>query len=124
MMTRNDDLFAARAARDEAMERVEEAAPDEWKARAWKVLQRVAATHDTFTTDDIIELGGGRPPEPRAYGPLMRAAVKAGLCEKTGEYRESTMESCHARPKAVYRAVPQEADGWEPLSRMEREGEA
>ena len=121
MMTRNDDLFAARAARDEAMERVEEAAPDEWKARAWKVLKRVAATHATFTTDDLVELGAGSPPEPRAYGPLMRAAVKAGLCEATGQYRKSRMVACHARPKAVYRAVPLEADGWEPLSRMERE---
>jgi hypothetical protein len=67
------------------MARVEEAADDGWKDRAWDALMRRAADRHHFTTDDIWDdLDGDIPREPRALGPLVMRAVRAGLIADTG----------------------------------------
>ena len=97
------DWTAAKAARDEALERVEGGAPEEWLRDAHLKVHEVAYRLDDFTTDDLFEWGLWQPPEPRALGPVMLKAVRDGLIEKTGDYRQSRMPRCHGRPKAVYR---------------------
>ena len=97
----------ARAARDEAMGRVEENADEVWMQEArqalWETIKRIG-TGGTFTTDDI---DCSTPHEPRAWGPIMLKAARARVIEKTGAMRESNSARCHARPKALWRVTYQ-----------------
>ncbi len=94
---------AAREARDEAMGRVERNADEEWAKQAKRALAECIQTHDFFTTDDIT--GCPEPREPRAWGPILRAAAVAGYIENTGTTRQSAQVACHARPKTVWRVL-------------------
>jgi predicted SPOUT superfamily RNA methylase MTH1 len=97
------DIFAAIAARDEAVERVGRAAPAEWYGYALAVVQRLAERLDDFTTDDVWQALTVRPPEPRALGAVMVTAKNAGLIEPTDRTRQSSRPECHARPVRVWR---------------------
>ena len=104
-MATTDDAQLALDARDEAMQRVHDNADEKWLAQAkralWEAIKR-AGWHGELTTDDI---DCPAPREPRAWGPVMKQAAKAGLIEKTGMTRVSTSVRCHARPKAVWRVI-------------------
>jgi hypothetical protein len=101
-----DDYADARAARDEAMQRVDEHADPDWKDLALDVALRVARENFDFTTDDVWQaLGDNRPREPRALGPIMMTLSKRGVIRKTGMMRESTRPEAHMNPKAVWRIV-------------------
>jgi hypothetical protein len=90
-------------ARDEAVARVEAAADVAWWAEAKRALWTTIQRSGEFTTDDIE---CSRPREPRAWGPVLLAAARAGLIVKTGRMRKSNQVVCHAREKAVSRVVP------------------
>lgn len=114
-MTDDDhDADKAKAARDEARDRVEKNADEDWKAEArralWEAIKRVGY-HGELTTDDIE---CSTPREPKVWGPMMTKAAKAGVIEKTGEMRTSTSIRCHARPKAVWRVIHPDLNGKEP----------
>lgn len=102
------DLFsapAAEAAKEEAIDRVEEAAPDDWLDTAAEAIRARVDQGATFTTDDLWrELP--KPPEPRAMGAAIRAAVREGLIRKTGRYLPSERAICHGRPIPEWRPVP------------------
>ncbi len=83
-----------------ALERVEAAAPADWKNAATALLARLAATRQPFTTDDVWA-ALPHPPEPRAIGALIRAAAKAGTIRRVG-WRESSRPECHSRPVAMW----------------------
>jgi hypothetical protein len=114
------DLFdpdAADDARDEAMDCVEEGADPEWHAFVSALIVEVARSHAEFTTDEIERLrvmrGGPSTPEPRAMGPLMKNAARAGVCAKTDRVRQSAQVCNHRRPmqiwrSLIYRAVPRQ----------------
>lgn len=98
------DPLAAIAARDEAIQRVDDHAAPEWKALAHKTLREVAAATAEFTTDDLIRAGLNKPREPRALGAIMRWGVSHGLIEATGRVRRSEQVTNHSRPMAVWRS--------------------
>ena len=97
------------AARDEAIQRVEEAADEDFKSAAIEVIEFVARTTPRFTTDRVwyfITKRGITPPrEPRVLGALMRKAAGRGWIEATNEHRLSTKSSNHRRPIRVWRSV-------------------
>jgi hypothetical protein len=92
--------------RDEGMARAERAAPEEWKDAAWHAIVALANAGADFTADDVWAKVGFAPPEPRALGPLLVRAQKAGMIRNTGNRRSSTRPEHHAFPCAV----------WEPCS--------
>lgn len=98
----------AQRAGDEAVARVERHATGEWKVAARAAVLAVAAHRDAFTTDDVwalLERANMQPREPRALGPIMRRAVREGVCVATDIYRESTRVACHGRPLRVWRSL-------------------
>lgn len=96
----------ARKARDEAMDRVEAHADEDWKAMAMQAVQELARYPAPFTTDAVWALlrhwEVTPPHEPRAMGPIMMKAVRLGLIVPTGEYKQSTSVVNHARNLRVY----------------------
>lgn len=108
-MTETPTLFdaipiqAARTERDIALVRVEQAAPDEWKERAWSWLCSYLETHPSFFPDDAWAEGLEPPPELRAFGPIVQRAAREGLIVKTGEFRQRTRG--HATAAAVWRST-------------------
>lgn len=93
-------LDDAMALRDEALERVEKAADEFWKRQAALIVADYADLGMQFTTDDVMNtLGrqGVTTPEPRALGPIMRHALKAGLVRRVG-YTPSKRRHCSPIP--------------------------
>lgn len=100
--------LAAQQARDEAIARVDAHADSAWRQRALQVVEYLAATRGTFTTDDVWEqlaVHGEATHEPRALGAIMRTAARQGICAPTPTYRTSSRAACHARPVRVWRAA-------------------
>lgn len=80
------------AEREEAIARVREHAPDEWKAAASLAIRFVAARQDEFTTDRVwavlAERGVTAPAERRAMGAAMRDAAHLGWIAPTDRAKE------------------------------------
>lgn len=88
-----------------AIDRVEEAAHEEWLDAAASAVAALAATGRPFTTDDVwarLEDVDVETHEPRAMGAVVRAATRDGLIARTGEFRESERVAAHRNPKAVW----------------------
>jgi hypothetical protein len=98
------DPAAAKAAKDEAMKRVEDHASPEWLAFAKKMLRSVAETMPEFTTDDLVRSGLTKPREPRAFGPIMLWGAKRNIIMKTDRMRKSTQVTNHMRPLAIWQS--------------------
>lgn len=104
-MTEQPDLFAALAARDEAIQRVGEGAGDTWMRMAIHTIADVAAEEGEFTTDEVwaeFERREMLPRERRAMGAAMKQAAAQGFIQATSEYRPSARPKCHARPVRVW----------------------
>lgn len=103
-----DTLFSAAAgiaARDDGIARVDENADEVWKADAFEAVRRVASVKATFTPDDIWKSGLRKPREPRALGPVMLRAIRAGLCERTDKLVPSSNPKQHRNMIRVYRSL-------------------
>ncbi len=102
MTPEQGDLFA-RAARDEALERVLEPNED-WQTRCLAAIQRLTWAHD-FTGEDLrlhlIETVG-RPHHHNAWGALVRNAVSQDLIRATGLWRPMRTKRSHTRRTPVY----------------------
>lgn len=99
-------LAAGRLARDEAMARVDRAAPEDWKEQAWATIEALAREQEYLVTDEIWHRLGWQPPEPRAMGPMMLKAARFGLVEKVeGGLRPGDRVINHARPQQVWRSL-------------------
>lgn len=100
---RQGELFKA-----DGMQRAEMHAPVSWRGSAELALQYVAKRRPELTTDPVWSVleswGIEMPPEPRAIGPLMKAACGWGWLEPTGRTHKSVRPDCHRRPLAVYRS--------------------
>jgi hypothetical protein len=97
-------LRAENEARDAAIERVEAHADDDWKAAALAAVELAARTRETFTGDDVWNMGLPKPREARALGPVMLGAARAGLITRTDEVRDSTQPGCHRGLVRVWRS--------------------
>lgn len=115
-MTDQLDLFSPAKsveARTEALARVKAHADEEFKDRAWETVKALTGPSFVgieFTTDDLVSYMSEWFPsvsthDNRAWGPIMRAASKAGLIQNTGRVRESNMVSNHRRPKTIWRVL-------------------
>lgn len=99
------DLTEARRRRDEALDAVAAAAPQEWRERAYETVCAVASRQAYFAADDIWAAGLEKPHEPRALGPVMMRAVKEGVCEATAYTQHSKSVTQHSQPIRVYRSL-------------------
>jgi hypothetical protein len=101
----------ARAQRDTAMDAVDEGpnVTPEWKDAARRALWHLATSRPTFTTDDVWnhldQQGVPAPEEPRALGPIVFKALRAGAIRDTGQMVRSTRR--HAAKITVYERAPE-----------------
>ena len=99
-------IRSGRQARDSALEAAELAVKKKWFEDALLVVERVALLRDDFTADDVRSFhdsyGFTCPSEGRVWGAVMMQAIRRGMIEKTGEYRQSTRKTNHARPIPIY----------------------
>lgn len=104
-----DNLWAARAAADEAVERVDRHADPTWRADAMTAVEHVARTRHELTSDDVwstmSNTSDAHTHDPRAMGPIMRAARAAGWIVPTDRYRASGHTVNHNRPQRVWRSL-------------------
>ena len=102
------DLFtSAKAARDEAVDRVGRNAPGSWKAHAAEAVLHCARMAPVFTADEVWDrlevLGQAEGANPKALGAVMSSLAKSGQITNTGNYRKSTLARRHQRPVAEWR---------------------
>lgn len=111
---RFEEIFAgkpitAEQVTEEAIDRVERNAHDEWLAAFRAAIEKVARGHLHFNTDPVWhEFEKEYPPtdqEPRAAGAVVRKAMKDGIIAPTDMYWNSNRKSCHRRPLRVYRSL-------------------
>ncbi len=85
--------------RDIALERVETAASEAWKAEALEAVYAVCCARHTFISDDVWEIGElPSTREDRALGPIMLRAARLGWCRKTTEVRPSVRSHLAGKP--------------------------
>jgi hypothetical protein len=109
-MTIDEGITEAISARDEAIDRAERNADEEWKSMALECVLILAGIKQTFTTDDVWQLLSTRYPEaathePRALGAIMRQVARKNIIAPTKEYAQSSRKECHARPLRVWLSV-------------------
>ena len=77
-----------------------------WQNKALHYLKIYLITRDTFITEDFrkwaTDNGLDEPIEPRAYGAVIRRAVKSGMIVATGNYKQTTNIKSHCRPMMVW----------------------
>lgn len=99
------DLFAAREARDAAMDRVQGNAGQDWNAAA---LSSIGSVSGLVTGEDIrlhVEAIIGAPHHHNAWGAVIRQAIKGGIISRTNMYRQMKTKKSHARITPVYQVV-------------------
>jgi hypothetical protein len=97
--------------RDEGMQRALDKANHDvtwWGKRAYALLVAYAKNNATFATEDVIAWGDRThfpmPPEPRAWGAIIRQGVKAGLLLPAG-YTKSKNARAHRRPVQLWQST-------------------
>lgn len=108
-----------RDGRDDGMRRADENAREVWKRICARCIEYLAVTQATVTTDDVWNALERWYPhitthEPRALGPRMTAAVKAGLITPHvcpvcghGSYVKSSRPVAHEGNMLVYDSLVQ-----------------
>jgi hypothetical protein len=99
------DLFAAKAARDEALDRVG-ANSGAWMTRAIAVVELLIPRGWTGMGEDvrhIVAFEVGEPHVRNAWGAMIRTAISRGLLIPTGQYQHPKDTASHASKKQVLR---------------------
>lgn len=109
------DFAAARDARDagmtQALQRAERI-DDEWPELAYGFLVRFAYQNATFCgwqcTDLANAMGFGSPADDRAWGPIYKRAIKAGVIEQSGAGKNPHrhLSICPKYRSLVFAGVP------------------
>ena len=99
------DRAASERGRDDGIERAEQGAPFGWSDEALALVQTLAKQHPYICSDDLWAAGLSDPPEPRALGAVMRAAVKKGYIETTSHFVNTFQESRHRAPVRVWHSL-------------------
>lgn len=81
--------------------RADLAADKVWKQLADAAIDRLAATGQPFTADDVREMGVPDPSSPKAWGSRFLSAAKGGRIRRVG-YQPSRRTSVRAHPVAVW----------------------
>ena len=96
-------MHDALAARDTALQRVEEHADERWKQDALAAVRRTAEALPDFISDRVWDVGGLESTrEDRALGPVFLRAARLGWIEKTDRVRPSVRS--HGSGKTVWRS--------------------
>ena len=96
------DPDAGTQLRDQAIDRAESAAPDEWSEAALTVVHDLSLHRPWFTTDHVWErIEEAEPPEPRAMGAVMRHAAREGWVRATPQHVLTDRPKAHRRPIRV-----------------------
>lgn len=96
--------------RDEGIKRAIDHADAEqpkWSEHAWWFLQTYMKTHKTFTTEEVRKASEGvipEPPDARAWGGIIRKAVKEEMIELI-TYVPAEDPKAHRRPTAKWRRM-------------------
>lgn len=98
---------AAEQRRDEILRNmIERHGP--WNRRALSYI-RVLTPGEEFTGEQIklsvLEMGLEPPEHHNAWGSVIKMALKRGMLEPTGEYRNTETVRSHARRTPVYRRL-------------------
>lgn len=88
----------------EAIQRVDEAANEEWKALADAALYEIARTKPILMPDDLWD-HVPRPREPRAAGPVFLRARRAGWITPTGNFVRSRNVKQHRTHITEYESL-------------------
>jgi len=104
----HDDLFAAFAARNEALERVDANADQVWKKVAADAVLHVARMRQTFTADDVwahlATNANCTTHEPSALGAVFNSLRRQQKIRWTGNFTISCRASRHAAPMRIWTA--------------------
>lgn len=80
-----------------------------WRAAAVEKFRIYAEHREYFTTEDVRLLaekrGFDQPPDPRAWGAVMRSARKAGYIEPTGRTKMSVSTTSHPTKIEILRSL-------------------
>lgn len=98
---------ARHAARDAAIEQVDEHADQVWRRRAREIALELAAAGQPFTTDQVRQrLAAERltTHDDRALGPVMLSMARAGVIRPVG-WSESSEDVCHNRVKRLWQGA-------------------
>lgn len=102
-MTDQQDLFGAKVARDEALNRVGDNT-GRWMHKALLAVSNLeSGAH--LTGEDIrlqVRDRVGNPHHHNAWGALIKAAIRADLIKPTGKHRAMQTVKSHARRTPVY----------------------
>lgn len=108
-MNRASEVEAATAARDGALEDVENAADPAWLGAALQAIRRTAERRADFISDDVWADAGLKPThENRALGPVFQSAARNGWIKKTDRIRPSVRSHMSGKPvwqSLIYRGA-------------------
>lgn len=102
------DLFSnERAARIDAIQRVDAHAPSDWKREADNAILYCAHQYETFTSDEVwIRLSENNipfPPVRSALGPRFMQLAAMGIIKRTGERRKHSKFAHRHRELEIWR---------------------
>ncbi len=92
---------------DDALDRVERNADEQWLVAADYAVAKVALRKAQLTADDVwdvLDRMDVATHEGRALGTVMRRAVKDGIIEATDSFVKSRRPSRHKGPVAVWKS--------------------
>ena len=102
------DAKESASQRDDAEDRVERHADDEWKEAAFESVKTVARKKEFFTADDVqadLEHKPVETHELRALGPVMMRALKEKIAVQSGDFTRTTQVKCHRMPRRIWRSL-------------------
>jgi len=102
----------ARRERDDALDRVDRGADEEWKDYAWSWAYAYLRSHREWFPDDSWAEGLVEPREARAFGPVVLRLLRAGFMARTGEMRQRTRG--HAALGPVWRSTIYTGERFDP----------
>ena len=101
---KEDDLFSALEARDEALDRVSTNSGD-WWVKAINAVQALPSGFEGAAEDIrlVLQRDGLNPHHHNAWGAMIKRCIALKLLKPTGKRRPMKTRKSHGRPTDVYR---------------------
>jgi hypothetical protein len=106
------DLFnldVSRAVRDASMDLIEGNTSKAWRDAMMGLTEEVAKIREYFTSDHVFYLASKRKMpfihDRRAFGPIIKAAQRDGICQPTERFIPCRRKTRHAAPLRVWRSL-------------------
>jgi hypothetical protein len=104
MDARQTNIFETEAAIQRGVDHADRVEPG-WSDTAWDFLVGFLRDTDEFMAEDVRAKASGLvpdPPDARAWGGVIRRAVKAGMLTRVG-YGTKKAKNCHMQPITIWR---------------------